>query len=324
MIRGDPHTIADPTILGYVRCAAGPLRFRPLHACPGSTSIESRHTVAYDLLIYEMVDDGIVRITLNRPESLNAVNTALLKEIYAASAEATADPNVAVIIYRGAGRAFSVGRDFKETGDRQPGDPAGRLPWRAQFRGFGPQTWLNPKATIAQVHGYAIGGGFDLAVECDLTIASMDARFGYPEARYGTLTADLHAWNWLMSPKTTKEYALTGRNLSADEAQRFGLVNKAVSVEDLESTVLALARDMVAMERRNPGFIRANKFQINASHHELMTLSVINPYRVEAAGYVREFINRSTESQQAFFTKVAEEGFQSAVDDMHEGFSSRT
>jgi enoyl-CoA hydratase/carnithine racemase len=280
--------------------------------------------VDYENLVYDKPEDGIARITLNRPDALNALNVPLVQDIYAAAAEAAADDEVAVLIYRGNGRAFCAGRDFKYSGQLQTEDPEGWFAWRNFYRDFGPQTWMHPKATIAQVHGYALGGGHNIAVSCDITIASEDARFGYPEARYGILAGGIHVWNWMMGPKKTKEYMFTGRNFDASEAMMFGLINQVVPTEELEEAVLSMARDIVAIERRNPGYIRANKSQINYRHLELMTLTTLNPQRLADTPYETSYAGVSKESQEAFYTKVATEGFHAAVDDMHSGFTSST
>jgi enoyl-CoA hydratase/carnithine racemase len=277
----------------------------------------------YELLSYEKLADGILAITLNRPECLNAVNLALLEEIYSAAQAAADDPDVVVVIYRGAGRAFSVGRDFKQSAELQTQDPEGWFAWRKRYRDFGPQTWRHPKATIAQVQGYALGAGHNLAVGCDITIASEDARFGYPEARFGILHGEAHIWNWLMGPKKTKEYMFTGRNFGAREAYECGLINQVVPLEELEAAVLAMARDIVTIERNNPGYIRANKFQINARHLELMEYSSLNPARGEAMPYIVDYTLRAKQTQEEFYTQVANRGFHEAVDDMHRGYTTR-
>lgn len=277
----------------------------------------------YEFLSYEILEDGIAAITLRRPESLNAIHLPLLEEIYAAADEAAEDPRVAVLVYRGEGRAFSVGRDFKYSGDLQANDPEGWYAWRKRYKDFGPQTWSHPKATIAQVQGYALGGGHNLAVGCDITVASDEARFGYPEARFGLLHGDAHVWNWLIGPKKTKEYMFTGRNFSAQEAYSVGLINHAVSSDELEETVIGIARDIVALERRNPGYIRANKYLINERHIELLEYSSWNPNRGAAKASIVEYTMHSKESQERFYGSVTSEGIHAALNDLHGGFQSR-
>ena len=276
--------------------------------------------VGYRFIIYDKPEAGIARITLNRPEVLNAVHIPLMEEIHQAADEAAKDDEVAVLIYRGAGRAFCVGRDFKYAGELQTKDPDGWFAWRKRYRGFGPQTWTHPKATIAQIHGHALGGGHDLAVSSDITIAANGTQLGYPEARYGLLMGGRHVWNWLAGPKITKEYVFTGRTISAEEAVVCGLINRAVPLEKLEETVLSIARDIVTMERRNPGYIGANKTQINQRHLELGSLTTFNPAVIAQFPNETKYLTDSKGSQEKFFTKVSREGFHKATDSMHEGF----
>lgn len=278
--------------------------------------------MSYEFLIYDIPEDGIARITLNRPESLNALNTKLIMEIYAAAEEAAQDPQIVALIYRGAGRSFCAGRDFKHSAELQKSDPDGWFAWRKRMKGTGPQTWTHPKATLAQVQGYALGGGHNLAVSCDITIAASDARFGYPEARYGQLGGKSHVWNWMIGPKKTKEYLFTGRNMGAEEALRIGLVNHVVPIEKLDETTMALARDIVQIERRNPGYIQINKMEINLRHPELMLHTNINPNVSASQGWTTDFITRVKKSQEKFYAAVADKGIHEALDNMHSGFTS--
>jgi enoyl-CoA hydratase/carnithine racemase len=275
----------------------------------------------YRFLIYDRPQDGIARITLNRPEVLNAVNVGLLEEIYAAAGAAAEDQSVAVLIYRGAGRAFCVGRDFKESGELQTRDPEGWMSWRRRYKDFGPQTWLHPKATIAQVHGYALGGGQNLAISCDITLASEEARFGYPEARFGTLAGSRHLWNDLIGPKKTKEYLFTGRQFDAQEALRIGLVNQVLPAAQLEEAVLSMASDIVAIERRHPGYVRSNKFEVNRRHPDILVHSSVNPEVAASIGFETDFIAHTRAAQEGFFREVAEKGVEAGVKNLNEEFS---
>jgi len=279
--------------------------------------------VVYEYLIYDRPEDGIARITFNRPEVLNAFHIPMIEEIQQAAKEAAEDDSVVVLVYRGAGRAFCAGRDFKYSGKLQTGDPEGWYAWRRRFHGTGPETWLHPKATIAQVHGYALGGGQNLAAACDITIAAEDARFGYPEARYGLLFGGMHIWNWLMGPKKTKEYVFTGRNFGAREAMMHGLVNQVVPLDGLEKATLDMARDVVTIERRSPGYIRANKAQINSRHLEISNFTTVNPRVAEQIPIETEFIINSVKAQEEFYADVERLGMEKALKQLHSGFTTR-
>jgi len=276
----------------------------------------------YEFLIYDKPEVGIARITLNRPETLNAIHLPLMEEIHTAAAEAASDDGVAVIIYRGAGRAFCVGRDMKFAGKLQAEDPEGWFAWRRRYRGFGPQTWMHPKATISQVQGFALGGGHDLAISSDITIAANGSQLGYPEARYGLLMGGRHVWNWLTTPKKVKEYVFTGRTISAEDAAACGIINQAVPLEALEETVMSIAHDIAIMEQRNPGYIQANKFQINQRNLEIMNLTTFNPAVVAQIPKEAEYLLNSKDSQTEFYDKVNTEGLDAAKGEMHSGFES--
>jgi len=273
----------------------------------------------YRFLVYDRPAEGVARITLNRPEVLNAVNVGLLEEIYAAARVAADDPEVAVLVYRGAGRAFCVGRDFKESGELQ--EKEGWSAWRRRFRDFGAETWLHPKATIAQVHGYALGGGQNLAISCDITICSEDARFGYPEARFGTLAGRRHLWNDFVGPKKTKEFIFTGRQFDAQEALRIGLVNHVQPAADLEAFVMTMAADIVAIERRHPGYVRSNKFEINSRHPDILVQSSVNAEVAASTGFETEYIIHTHDAQEGFFKGIAKEGAKAGIEKLNEGFS---
>jgi enoyl-CoA hydratase/carnithine racemase len=283
-----------------------------------------RVDMAYEQLIYEIPEDGVARITFDRPDQLNAMSTDLIREIHEAADEAATDRDIAVLIYRGAGKAFSVGRDFKESAKLQTESSEGWYAFRRRHSGFSKESWLYPKATIAAVHGYALGIGNNLALGCDITLASEDARFGLPEARYGLLHGGSSIWNWLMGPKRTKEYMFTGRNISAQDAYDFGLVNHVVPNDKLEEETLLMARDIVQIERRNPGYIFLNKAQINERHGDMMIhCASCSPDIVGRAGLEAAFREQTMKSQVAFYEDVAARGISAALDRMHSGFTTR-
>ncbi len=279
--------------------------------------------MAYETIIYDKPEEGIARITLNRPQARNALSLQLIDEVYAAAEEAAKDDSVAVLVYRGAGQSFCAGRDFKERAAvrAQTGmDIAREIPGKGHgFLGFGPQTWLHPKVTIAQVQGYAVGGGDLLASGCDITIASEDAKFGFPEIRYGGLT-DGWFWNWLIGPKKYKEYMLTGRNMTAEEAYHAGLINTVVPLDKLEETVMTIAQDMANLDKNHPGIIRANKAAINSLQPDLALF--FDPRRMEDRHYMVKYAASVAGDRAKFDEKVLKEGVRAGVAEMHTGFSS--
>jgi len=199
------------------------------------------------LLLVEK-SDGIARVTLNRPEALNALSSALVAEICAVFEGLAKESEIRVAILTGKGRAFSAGVDLKElsagsedTRSAAGGNAADRLV--AAFAGFG-------GPIIGAVNGYAITGGFELALMCDILIASTSARFADTHARVGI------APGWGLSQRLSrligisraKELHFTGNYLEADRAERWGLVNRVVEPDALLPVCEELARDMLSCD----------------------------------------------------------------------------
>ncbi len=183
-------------------------------------------------------------ITLNRPEKLNAFNDELWSEFKAAMAEINSDPDIWILIIKGAGRSFCAGQDLSGAGTSQvmPPDPRTKPyisdifeagirrihDWRAIFD--------IPRFTIAMVHGYCLGMGAELALACKTVICSEDAVFGDPSIRMGHASAN-PLWTWRVGLKKTKELLLTGKYIDGREAEKIGLAMKAVPAGRLEQTV---------------------------------------------------------------------------------------
>jgi enoyl-CoA hydratase len=181
-----------------------------------------------------------VRLTLNRPAKLNALSGELVTALDAAIEAAGADPDVRVVVIEGAGRAFSSGYDLTEEAE---GAIAGPVAWREALAVDVAATLRIldcPKPVIAQVHGYALAGGLELAMACDLVVAAEGTRFGEPEIRYGSAPVTL-LMPFLIGQKRTRELLLTGDLIDAVEAERIGLINRVVPAERLAAEVEALA-----------------------------------------------------------------------------------
>src|ERR671915_1438137 len=203
--------------------------------------------MSYETLLYDTAG-AVATITLNRPGRLNTIVPPMPDEIEAAVNEAVRDDAVRVIVLRGAGRAFCAGFDFGQS--LHEWDAAmqtdGRWDPGKDFvvttsPTFGPvpkfmSIWRSPKPVIAQVHGWCVGGGSDMALCADLVIASEDARIGTPYSRmWGAYLTGM--WIYRLGLTRAKEHALTGRPLSGVEAADIGLINTAVPFERLEAEV---------------------------------------------------------------------------------------
>jgi len=181
-----------------------------------------------------------VRLTLNRPAKLNALSGELVEQLDSAMDAAIADPDVRVIVIAGAGRAFSAGYDLTEESEGGMGGPVG---WRRALAVDVAATLKildSPKPVIAQIHGYALAGGLELAMACDLVVAAEGTKLGEPEIRYGSAPVTL-LMPYLIGQKKTRELLLTGDLIDAVEAERIGLINRVVSAERLEAEVDGLA-----------------------------------------------------------------------------------
>ncbi len=178
-----------------------------------------------------------VRLTLNRPAKLNALTAELRDELSGAVAEAADDDHVRVIAIAGAGRAFCAGYDLSEAA------PPTAWAWRDVLARDVEATlaiWSCPKPVIAQVHGFALAGGLELAMACDMIVAADDAQLGEPEIRFGSAPVTL-LMPFLIGQKKTRELLMTGDLIGAAEAERIGLVNRVVPGDRLAAEVDALA-----------------------------------------------------------------------------------
>ncbi len=196
--------------------------------------------------------EGVAIVTLNRPDALNALSMALRNAIADAFDQLEADPDVQVIILTGAGRAFTVGLDLKELGGEKPADAA------VSSRDLSDAIGALSKPVIGAVNGFAITGGFEIALMCDFLIASPSARFADTHARVGVVPG----WGLsqrlprLIGINRAKELSLTGNYLDAETACAWGLVNRVVPAEELLPTCEALARDIVSTDPVTRGEIR--------------------------------------------------------------------
>lgn len=191
--------------------------------------------------------DGVATVTLNRPEAMNALSRALRAALHDAIAQLSGDDEVSVLVLTGAGRAFTAGLDLKELGS----DPNGLGAANATGAAENPVLALLecPKPIIGAINGVAITGGFEVALACDVLIASTNARFADTHARVGIMPG----WGLsqrlsrVIGPYRAKELSLSGNFLDAQTAADWGLVNRVVAPEELMPAALKLAADMATI-----------------------------------------------------------------------------
>ena len=190
------------------------------------------------------VDDGVAVLTLDRPGRLNAIGSDTVGLLDDALVAIETDPAVRVVVVTGHGRAFSAGADITELDRLQTAHDFARFV-RSLTDTFGRLSTL-PQPSIAAVDGLALGGGFELALACDLRIAGDGARFGVPEVRLGLLPAAAGTQRLarLLPAAVAKHLLMTGERLSAEEALRWGLVNRVVPAGEALAASLELARSL--------------------------------------------------------------------------------
>ncbi len=187
--------------------------------------------------VFYDVAGGVARVTINRPERRNSMSYGVMQGLRDAMAAAKADPAVRVVVLTGTGeKAFCAGADLGGIADNA--GAAGAHEGRGLLADLFREMWDLGKPTIARIRGFALAGGFGLALACDIVIAADDAQFGTPEVNVGL-------WPYMitvpmlrsMPPKTALELQMTGRRVGAEEAQRMGFVSRVVPVDALDAAV---------------------------------------------------------------------------------------
>jgi enoyl-CoA hydratase len=265
--------------------------------------------MTFQTLLYE-AQDRIARITLNRPDRLNAINAHTGRELREAVARANADDAVHVIVLQGAGRAFCSGYDLKEYAEGDtPWNQA--MPWdpMIDFRMMKSNTddfmslWRSYKPTIAKVHGFAVAGGSDIALCCDLVVMAEDAKIGYPPARvWGCPTTAM--WIYRLGAERAKRMLLTGDLVDGREAKAMGLVLDAVPEAQLEARVLALAQRIAAVPKNQ---LMMQKMMVNQAYENMGLAST------QAFATLFDGITRHSPEGVWFREYAAKHGFHEAV-----------
>ncbi|MDM8554207.1 enoyl-CoA hydratase/isomerase family protein [Desulfococcaceae bacterium HSG7] len=230
----------------------------------------------FECIIYEK-DQGIATIKLNRPKVLNAMNKQLWLDFQTALDDVKNDPQIKALIVTGEGRAFSTGADLKESKNRSQEDYRDYL---EELQAASRQIIRFEKPTIAAINGYALGSGYELALACDIRIAAEDAQIGSPEAKVTSSVTGgaMRLVQDLIGPGKAKELLFTGDYIDGCEAERIGLVNKAVPAEQLTTA----AREMAEKIAANSAFsIKMIKKGLLMARGEV-SMEALMEYEVEA------------------------------------------
>jgi enoyl-CoA hydratase len=271
----------------------------------------------FEQIRYEQ-DGATARITLNRPEKLNAITPRMQRELHDALWEADTTSAVHAIVIRGAGRAFSAGYDISPPRSPEEAHAMGLAgEGRRGRRDFDDDTWYLErdqrlrnalldlhKPVIAQVHGYCLAGGTDLALLCDIVVAADDAVLGFPPVRnQGSPVA--HMWTYHVGPQWAKYFLLTGDQVSGEEAARIGLVWKSFPHERLEAEVAALTEKMA---RIDPAILSSNKRIVN------IALEMMGARTVQRMAAEMDARARLAPAVREFYRKIGEEGLKAALE----------
>jgi enoyl-CoA hydratase/carnithine racemase len=262
----------------------------------------------YQNLLFEK-KAGIGYLTLNRPDKLNALSPELMAELRHVLDTIEDDPEVKVVILTGAGRAFSAGFDI---GGKE-GDPEIYERSADEWRSLLKQNidtflkiWHSGKPYIAAINGYALAGACELAQLCDIKIASEHATLGEPEIRFGTGPPVLIT-PFSVGLAKAKELLLTGEMLSAQEAERIGMINKVVPHDRLMAECEKMARKLINIARVG---VKFNKIAINRAFENMGFLSSI----YQNLELVTLFDTSRTEEQETFNQIRKEKGLRAALD----------
>ena len=230
----------------------------------------------FECILYEK-EEGIAIIKLNRTKVLNAMNKQLWLDFQVALEDVKSDPEIKALIVTGEGRAFSTGADLKESKDRSIEDYRDYL---VELQEATRKIIRFEKPIIAAINGYALGSGYELALACDIRIAAEDAQIGSPEARVTSSVTGgaMRLVQDLIGPGKAKELLFTAEYIDGKEAERIGLVNKAVPLEQLMEEAKEMARKIA----KNSSFsIKMIKTGLNMARGEV-SLEALMDYEVEA------------------------------------------
>ena len=255
------------------------------------------------LLLLDDPAPHVRRLTLNRPEKRNALSNALRGEIFAALEAADSDPEVRVIVLRGAGTCFSSGYDLAGVGDLPFHTAGGQGQWARHVVEGCFRIWDLAKPVIAQVHGWCLAGGSELAFACDLVYVAEDAQVGYPAVR--TMSPPDNQYHaWVFGMRDAMEMMLTGDSISGVEAAAKGFANRAFPLETLEAATLAMAERIAKVD---PQLAQLNKRLV---HRQMEAMGLRAGLR---AGTDLHALGWQTPASREYMAKMRE-GVKAALD----------
>jgi enoyl-CoA hydratase len=262
-----------------------------------------------ETVLYE-VDGRVATLTLNRPERLNTIVPALIADFEAALDRAEGDDEVHAIRLRGAGRVFCAGYDIDWGSETMledaaaPWDPIRDYRTMSRFVRAYMRLWESPKPVIAQVHGFCVGGGTDLALCSDLIVCAQDAYIGYPPARvWGSPTTSM--WVYRLGLERCKRLLLTGDALDGRRAVEWGLASECAPADALDDAALALARRVALLPTNQ---LQMMKLLVNQAYEQmgLRVTQLVGTLLDGDARHTPEGVAFSRRAQESVSAAVAE------------------
>jgi enoyl-CoA hydratase len=254
--------------------------------------------MAYETILVER-RGAVGLITLNRPKALNALNAQLIGELDRALSEIDADPAVAVVVLTGSEKAFAAGADIKEMAEKDFANA-----FQSDFIAPWARIGQHRKPVIAAVAGYALGGGCELAMMCDVILAADSAKFGQPEINLGTIpgAGGTQRLARAIGKAKTMEMVLTGRMMDAAEAERSGLVARVVPAADLLEEAIRLGEVIAA---KSQPVVQMAKDAVNAAYETPLAEGL----RVERRLFYATFATEDRREGMAAFTEKRSPNF---------------
>ena len=255
--------------------------------------------MTYETILVDR-DERVATITLNRPKALNALNSQVMREVTTAAAELDADTGVGAIIITGNEKAFAAGADIKEMAALSFADV-----FSSDFFAAWGKFAATRTPTIAAVGGYALGGGCELAMMCDILIAADTAKFGQPEIKLGVLPGmgGSQRLTRAIGKAKAMDLILTGRNMGAEEAERAGLVSRVVPADTLLEEAKSVAQTIAGMSLSAS---RMAKEAVNRAFETTLTEGLLYERRLFHSAFATddqtEGMNAFTEKRSANFT----------------------
>lgn len=257
-------------------------------------------------VVTQQIRDGVAWLTINRIKKINALSSDVVRSLTAHIRDLQSDDSVKVIVLRGAGAHFSVGYDIAEeveVGLARPEDWHGALTNNVTLS---MAVWASHKPTIAAVDGWCLAGACELAMACDMIIATDRAQFGEPEIRFGSGPVTL-LMPFVLGQKKTMELLLTGDTISAAEAERLGMINRVVAPEALEESASKLAQKIAMTPMVT---LRLTKIALTRAYEAMGLRNAVNVNLDLAATLNAAQAPEKTE----FVTLVREQGLRKALD----------